>query len=263
MTLESVLAGSSNNVPAGDAKAGETKGASTNENETVPKKQYDELFKKFGEQGNETGELRKFYDSVSPVMPVLEKLDQNPELVKAILEDKISTDLLKTISEGKASVSDAKQVAQAHEEVKKELGAKYDEKSPNEIISAVSRLLDERLGGVKRELSEEFDKQKKLSQFKDDTREFISSHPDFPELADDIEKYMLNANISDVRVGYDAVKGIKLAEKYKDEESSKASEEAKNIAANAAGGSGMNGGKTEDTGDLFEKLVSGRRNPNF
>lgn len=263
ITLESVLAGSFNNVPAGSANAGETNKAQTNENETIPKSQYDELFKKLGEQGNELGELKKFYENVSPVMPVLEKLDQNPDLVKAIMEDKLSSDLLKTISEGKASVSDAKTVAQAHEEVKKDLGAEYKDKSPQEIISAVSELLDQKLNGMKKEVSEELEKQKMLNEFKEETKAFIDSHSDFPELASDIQEYMQKTGVSDIKVCYDAVKGIKLAAKYKDEEEKRATEDAKNLAANAGGGAGMSGGREAGDGDLFDQFVSGRKNPNF
>jgi len=57
------------------------------EKDSISKSQYSELEDKFIEQEKEVKEYRNFFNEISPL---LEKLDSNPEITKAILEDKIN-----------------------------------------------------------------------------------------------------------------------------------------------------------------------------
>ena len=158
--LESANAGSSNHVdpnvanmassgqsidqkPSGNDAGNGTKDEGTKDEKTVSEAQYKELESKLGSQGAELGNLRSFYDDVSPL---LNKLQERPELIDAILNDKISPELIKPVVEGKVSEKDAKEVTKARDDVKKELGAKeYANTSPDEI----KKLIEEKINEVK------------------------------------------------------------------------------------------------------------------
>lgn len=88
----------------------------TGESATDLKAQYEELQTKLGSQGQELGEYRQFFQGISPL---LDKLDEQPELVQAIIDGKVNSELAKAAAEGKVQIEDAAIVSKAHEEVKK------------------------------------------------------------------------------------------------------------------------------------------------
>ena len=160
--LESVNTGSSGDVDPKAANLGnlgestetkdnaaKTEAGKTTE-ATVSESQYKELEIKLGSQGKELGDLRTFYDEISPLM---EKLQANPELVDAILKDKISPELIKPVAEGKVSTEDAKEVTKAHEEVKKDLGKEGYQKTSSDDIK---KLIEEKVNEAKDEFQKTF-----------------------------------------------------------------------------------------------------------
>ena len=112
----------------GSATAGSPIGSAPNPNNigggqapaavTIDPGQHKELESLVGRQGQELGEFRKFF---SDIAPLLDKLDKSPEIVQAIIDGNITSDLAKAAMEGKVSISDAQIVSKAHEEIKKEL----------------------------------------------------------------------------------------------------------------------------------------------
>jgi cupin superfamily acireductone dioxygenase involved in methionine salvage len=239
--------GSANGTNAG--KPGEV----SNNEENVPKAKYDELFTKLGEQGEELGSLRKLFEDTSPL---LEKLNASPDLIKAIMDDKLSDEnLIKAVAEGKVSIADATKVEKASEAVKAEVGAKELEKMSPEKLS---KLIEEKMSGVTKEFKEKIssmEEDKLLEKYENKTNEFISSHKDFPEHAVEIHNYMEEHNILDVEIGYDAVVGKKLQEKMAADSENNAKEEAKNIASNMGGGHSMRGRVISDK-KLVDELIA-------
>lgn len=249
----SAEAGSTNDSANGD-NAGKSNDSQKNEEkETVPKAQYDDLFTKLGENSEELGNLRKLFEETSPLM---EKLNASPDLVKAIMDDKLSDEnLIKAVLEDKVSIKEAEKIEKAHEKVKEEIGKKeYDKSTPEHI----SKLIEEKLSGVTNEFQKKIssiEEERELEKYEAKTRGFIESHKDFPELADEINKYMENNNLLDVSIAYDAVKGKKLQEKIDSETEEKAKEDAKDMAANMAGGGSMRGAVIKDK-SLIDSLIA-------
>lgn len=218
---------------------------------TVPEKQYKELESKFGTQGQELGEYRQFFQSVSPL---LEKLDQNPELVQAILDGKIDKELSKAVLEGKVSVADAAVVTAAHDQVKKELGSGgYKAAAPEDI----NKLVDEKMQVIRKEIEE----RSELDRFQRDALEFIEKTPDFKEFAEDIDKWLDEHDVTDISVAYYAVKGQLGEAAAKKAAEAAAGERAKEMAMNASGG-GINSRYAPDGTPTIDRLVAGRTDPN-
>jgi len=229
----------------------------------VSKKDYEEavkkgqeLEKKMGEQGRELGDTRKFFDEMEPL---LKKLDNQPEVIQAILDDKIDSELAQNIMDGKVSVKEATEVAEAHKEVKKEMGTKeYAAADPKEIEKQVLGKLDEKFENYRSQ--EEQSKTRK--EFMDSVDAFVANTPDFEKYAADIEKFLEeNPNESNIQLIYKAVKQDKMEAAAKAEAEKKAAEEQKNLAANAAGG-GSQGRQIIDNKDLVDELIGGKSNPN-
>lgn len=242
-------------VPA-DGKAGETKPTE----ETVPKSQYEELETKLGTQGKELGEFRAFFDDITPV---LEALQNDPDLTKAIVDGKISSDLLKSLEEGKITKPQAEEITKAHEDVKKELGTEgYKSASKEEVESLVSTRLQEKSKEIDENVSKKISEAEEKRDFQDYITEFINNTPDFPEFSDDIRKWFdEHPDQTDIKVAYDAVSGVATRERYKKEEEARLAEAAKDIASNAGGGSGQQTGKISDDA-LVDKLIGRISNPN-
>ena len=143
----SASAGSASGGDNGSGNAGE---AQVDLDKYVSKSTYEQLESKLGEQGNELGELRKFYQDIAPL---LDKLDAAPELVEAITAGKLDGKLAKAVLEGKVRIEDAVQVQKAHDEVKKDMGNKNFEKADPETLSKlVEDKLNEKIGGVRDEI---------------------------------------------------------------------------------------------------------------
>lgn len=248
--------GSPNDI-SGPANAGEP--AKPTE-EMVPKSQYDELESKLGTQGSELGQYREFYNQISPM---LDKLDSQPELVKAIMDDKIDASLAKAVLDGKVSIKEAETVTKAHEDVKKELGTKqYNAVSPEEIERLVEKKFAEMAKPITENIDTKFSDAEKLRAYESGINEFINTTQDFPEYADRISKWFSShPEQDDIRIAYDAVKGKALQEQYAKTQSVSEAEMAKNMALNAGGGSGMGSGSIDDQ-SVIDKLIAPMSNPN-
>ena len=83
------------------APAGQT---NTTGGATGDTKNYDELVARFGTQGQELGEYRQFFQNIAPL---LDKLDQAPELVQAIIDGKVDKNIAQAVMEGRVDVRDA------------------------------------------------------------------------------------------------------------------------------------------------------------
>jgi hypothetical protein len=247
---------SAENVPA-NGNAGETKPTE----ETVPKTQYQELETKLGTQGEELGDYRKFFEEITPVLEILQK---DPELTQAIVDGKVSSDLLKSLEKGDITKPQAEEITKAHEDVKKELGKEgYQAASKEEIESLVSSRLQEKSKEIDESVNKRILESEEKRDFQDYITEFINSTPDFPEVSDLVRKWFdEHPEQTDIKVAYDAVKKGVLEERYKKEEESRNAEAAKDVALNAGGGSGQQTGKIEDTA-LVDKLIGRVSNPNI
>jgi hypothetical protein len=235
----------------------QTDGSGQPQGNTVDKKIYEELESKLGTQGQELGEYRAFMKSIEPL---LDKLDAQPELIKMIIDGKVTADVLKGLEEGTVTPAAAQAVTKAHEDVKKELGKEgYEKASPEEVKKLVAEQVQAAMQGVTKTIEES----KELQDFERFTNDFIKSTPDFAEYAANITQWFEeHPEQDDIRIAYEAVKGRVLAEKYKDDINKASIEAAKEFAANAAGGSSQSTGTPGGIKDI-DKYIGGNVNPNF
>jgi hypothetical protein len=242
-------------------------GAGTGESEEkvdlekyVDKAQYEELEKKLGTQGEELGEFRSFIKDITPLM---EKLEGKDEIVQAILDDKITPELAKAVSDGKVSIDDATKVAEAHKEVKKDLGKKeYEKTNPEEIEKLVSekvdKIVDEKVTILDKKISDSDNRR----DFEEDVKEFVKTTPDFEEYSDQIADFFKeNPKQHDIRVAYNAVKGEVLSAKQIKDEETLAAEKAKELAGNAGGGTSQ-GATIIQEKDKVDELIGNNADPN-
>jgi hypothetical protein len=215
-------------------------------------KAYGELESRFGTQGQELGEYRKFFQNISPL---LDKLDQSPELVQAIVDGKLDQDIAKAVLEGRVDVKDAAVVQEAHEQVKEGLGKKaYAATSPEDI----SKMVEAQVSKFRQEFEEKSD----LQNFQEYTQEFIKNTPDFKDYADQIDTWLDEHDVTDIEVAYYAVKG-QMSEAAAQKAAEAASgERAKEVMANAGGG-GPTAQFAADGTPLVDQLISGNPNPNY
>lgn len=243
------LEGNTGSAPTGPEMQTST-GQPVNGQDVNLEKNYKELEQKMGSMGQELGEYRNFFHNISPL---LEKLDQNPELVQAIIDGKIDKQLTQAAYEGRISVSDANAVSQASSEVHSELGKKVVETlSPEKI----EKLIEDRANKIRAELEEKAE----LKSFEDKTREFIESTSDFVKYSEAIDKWLDEHDVTDIKVAYFAVKG-----EMSEQEAKRAAEEAakegnRQIVANATGG-GITAQAGPDGIPIIDKLVGGPVNP--
>lgn len=229
-------------VPAGQTQG--TGGADDNV------KAYDELQVRFGQQGQELGEYRQFFQNIAPL---LDKLDQAPELVQAIIDGKVDKGIAKAVLENRVDVRDAVVVQQAHDQVKTELGkTAYEAAKPEEI----TKLVEAQVSKFRREFEEKAD----LKSFQEYTQKFIEKTPDFQVYAEEIDKWIDAHDVTDVEVAYYAVKGKMSEEAAKKAAETAAADRAKDVVANAAGGGQTATAKVTNTA-LIDQLISGRPNP--
>jgi len=239
--------------PVSNTPAGQPGGENTNNGQGVDyESSYKELEKKLGGMGQELGEYRNFFQNISPL---LDKLDQNPELVQAIVDGKIDKQLAQAVIEGRVNVSDAQVVSQANEEIKTEVGQKvYESMSPEKI----EKLVEEKA----KALRAEFEEKSNLKDFEEKTEKFIESTPDFADYAEEIDQWLDKHDVTDIEVAYWAVKG-----QMSEASAKKAAEEAEaqrnqDAVANATGG-GVTAQYAPDGTPVIDKLVGGPSNPIF
>jgi|ERR1035437_3799682 hypothetical protein len=219
--------------------------------------QYKELESLTGRQGQELGEFRKFF---SDIAPLLDKLDKSPEIVQAIVDGNITSELAKAAMEGKISIAEAQIVTKAQEEVKKDLGAKGFEGATSD---EVARLVEEKAREITNNFQKELKERDDLSAFEASVNDFITRTTDFPQYAAAIDKWLDDHDVTDIRVAYYAVKGELSEKEAKKQASIDQAEAAKNFALNAGGGFG--GNKTYIKGDdnMVDSLIASKANPNI
>jgi len=230
---------------------------------TVPESDYKELETKLGTQGNELGELREFYDKISPM---LDKLDSQPDLVKAIMNDKISSELVESVLEGKVSTKEAETVSEAHKKVKKELGkSDYAKASPEDIEKLVADKVEEGIGKAKKEFDKGLSSVKEdrdADKFEGQLTSFIEKTPDFADYAEGVQKWFdENPSQYDIKVAYDVVKGRALAAKAEKDDQEADGEAAKDAAGNAGPGGSTKAGVISDE-KVIDSLIASKSNPN-
>jgi hypothetical protein len=218
--------------------------------------QYEEAQKKLGTQGQELGELRTFFKNIEPL---LEKLDTQPEVIKAILDGKIDVGLAKAALEGKIKIEDAAVVSAAHDQVQKELGKKkYEGASPEDI----AKLVEEKAAGIKEELTRSFNEREELKTFEEKTAYFIANTSDFEKYANDVNTWLQdNPDQDNIEVAYYAVKGKALEKALEEGNESALAELRKEMALNAGGGSSQGGSITVDQ-NVVDSLISRGSAPN-
>jgi len=230
----------------------------------VPKEKYEEFEKKLGEQGKELGDWRDFYGEVSPL---LDKLQERPDIVEAIMDDKISADMANAIADGKFTIKDATEVKEAHDEVKKELGKKeYSRATPEDIEKLVSEKVEAGIKeGLKKnseEVNEKLTNAEEKAEFMKSVEEFVKTTEDFGTYADDINDWFEeHPDQYDVEIAYNAVKGRALSFEAAKSEEVKRAEAQKDLAANAAGGASQGKNIVKDEA-LVDQLIASAGNPN-
>lgn len=250
-TVPAAGAGQTDNSAAAGAQAGQ-------QGQVNPAQNYAELEKKLGEQGTELGQYRDF---IKQVTPILTKIDANPELIQAIMDDKLDTKLVSAILAGKVKVEEAQQVAAAHEQVKTEMGNQaYQNANPADIEKAI---LDKIVPQVTSQIEQKFKTADEIKEFEASVQSFISNTPDFADFSDKISVWLSeHPDQDDIEVAYAAVKGIELSKKFAAEGDVAAAEAAKQAALNAAGGQTPSGGQVNPQRNPIDDLIGGPSNPN-
>jgi len=259
LNLESSDLGSSNTDPSTGGESDKDVDLS----DYISKTEYDQLAEKLGTQGQELGELRNFINTITPM---LQELEENPQIADAILAGKLDGELATAIMEGKVSISDAEKVAQAHDDIKKEMGKEqYTTASKKDINEAVEKRLqsiDEKVETFTRDVTEKLSKSEEKKQFIDKTNLFIQEATDFEEYAEAISTWLEeHPNIYDIEVAYEAVKGRSLTEESKLNAEKKIAEEKKNLASNMYSGQGHSEIIKEDS--LIDTLIGPISSPNL
>lgn len=269
---ENVLKSSPSSNNLGDFDAGKLQKSSglkseekkdVNLDNYVEKKSYEELQKKLTDQGDELGEYRKWFKDEN-VSRLLDKLNENPEIVEAILDNKFDSKLAEAVLADKVKIEDATEVAEAHEEVKKELGTKeYEDTSPEEIEKLISEKIEKKTEEIRRSLENNISDLEKTKEFNERTNDFVKNTKDFTEYADEINEWFEeHPDQYDIEVAYNNIKGKHLIKKSEKEEGANAGEVAKDLAANAAGGQSQ-GTSVPDKKNAIEELISPIRDPNI
>ncbi len=218
--------------------------------------QKENLEKVVGRQGEELGELRKF---MSDMAPLFEKLDSNPELVQAILDGKIDKDLTKAVIDGNITIGEAKVITEAHTSVQKELGEKkYDKTSADDI----AKLVDEKVSEIRGEFMKKIKEDEELRSFETNVSDFITNTPDFAKYAEDVNQWLEEHDVTDIRVAYYAVKGELSEKEARDRAAIDQAEYEKNLILNAGGGNSRvtySGGEAER---VVDSLIASKASAN-
>lgn len=214
-------------------------------------KAYKELETRFGSQGQELGEYRTFIQNIAPL---LDKLDQAPELVQAIIDGKVDKEIAQAVMEGRVDIRDTAIVQKANEQVREKIGEKAYEMATPE---AISKLVNAEVSKFRKEFEEKAD----LQNFQDYSQKFIENTPDFQEYADEIDKWLDTHDVADIETAYYAVKGKMSESNAKKAAEAAAGERAKELLSNASGG-GQTAQYSPDGTPLVDTLIAGRPNPN-
>lgn len=216
--------------------------------DVVPKSVYDQLESRFGAQGNELGQYRTFFESITPL---LDKLDKEPELVQGIVDGKITGELAKAVIEGKVQIGDATAVQAAATAV--QTNPDNQGKSPAEIEALIEKKAQE--------LRQEFEAKSELQSFEQMTQKFIETTPDFADYADEIAKWLDSHDVTDIQIAYWAVKGQMSEAAAKKAAESAAGDRARDMVMNAVGGNSP-AQYAHNNPALVDQLISGRTDPN-
>lgn len=256
---EVIQKGPSANMP-GEKPVETPKVDEINLEDYVKKTQYEDAEKKIGEQGKELGDYRSFFKEISPL---LDKLQEQPELVEAIMGGKIDSKLAEAVLADKVKIEEATKVAEAHKEVKKALGTKeYAKTSAKDIEKLVADKVKEHIAATEKSLKSDMSNMEERREFESKVNDFIAKTEDFPEYAGAINEWFEDhPNQYDIEIAYDAVKGRGVSKKIKEEEEAKAAEAQKNMAANAGGGQSQ-GAQIVQGEEILDKLIKRRSNPN-
>jgi len=246
--------------PSSNANNEGEKKEDVNLSDYVPKTDYENLVEKLTEQGGELGDLRKFFNEISPL---LEKLHSDPELAEAILDDKINSSLLQDVLSGKINKEDATTMTSAYKEVKKELGDKKLETLNSDAIEElVEKKMQEKMSKVEKDLTHNISEIEEKRSFEKSVESFINTTSDFPEYADAITKWLEDhPDVYDINVAYYAVKGENEAQKAVKDKEKEEAEIAKGNALNASGG-GSQGGRMPSQTPTIDDFIGGPSNPN-
>lgn len=252
----SAVAGSAEGA-SGSGSAGE---AAIDLDKYVPKEQYESLEGKLGEQGEELGKLRGYFNDTHEFIRLF---DDAPKLVDAIVTGKVNEDLAQKIIDGKVTIAEAEKVQEkAHEEVKKDMGdKKFKDADPELIASLVAEKVAEQIKPVKEEVKGEIESFKELQAEEKKLEEFVKETEDFEDYAEDIIEYYKEHEEADIETAYHVVKGRALAKKAAEDKQKRETEEAKNAAARPSSGQGSRTGVIEDE-DMIEKFISVPKDPN-
>lgn len=217
--------------------------------------QYKELEKKFGSQGEEVGKWRTYFQGVNPL---LSKLENQDELIRAIMDGKVDSELAEAVLEGKVSIQDASNVQEAHSKVQEKMGKEeYAKATPEEI----TKLVEKEVSKVKGEFDKKLTEVEERQEYKEKLATFVSSTPDYQEYAQAIAEYFAkNTDKDDIEDAYHIVKGKSLGKKAEEQKFKDAAEKAKEIASNASGGSSQQTGLKKEGG--IDDLIGTSVNPN-
>jgi len=228
--------------------------------ETVPKDTYDNAQKLIGKQGEELGQLRSFVEELTPL---LDKLQAQPDVIQAIMDGKIDSELAKAVLEGKVGVEEAQVVTEAHDKVKDDMGKdKYEATSPEEISKMVEQQVEAKMSKERDSFRQGLGELENKQDFIKSVDQFVSSVPDFREHADDVTQWLDDhPDVYDISVAYEAVIGRKALMSAKESGAVEAAEKAKELAANAAGGTGAVTANVDEQ-ELVDRLIGSATNPN-
>lgn len=232
---------------------------SDKKDETVPKSQYTELETKLGTQGKELGEGKAFIEEITPL---LSKLEGREDLVKAIMEDKITPELFEAAIKGEVSTEEAKTTTKAQEDVKKDLGKDYAKTSPEEVSKLIADKIEVAVSKSEKKIDKRMSDVEQMRTLEDQVNAFIANTSDFAEYAPAVTQYMKDhPGLDDLEVAYDAVKGKTFTKAAADKAQEEEGEAAKEVAAAAAGG-GVTKTKVIEDPDVIDSIIGGVSNPN-
>jgi hypothetical protein len=268
--VESDDSGSSQQPNAAGPKAGEPAngdGGGDSREEVVSKEEYEKALRQInesqrliGEQAREVGELRSFYDELTPL---LEKLQNQPQLIKAILDDKLDANLAQAVLDGKVGIDTAKAVNKAHTEVKKSMSrSEYEQATPEDIERLVSAKVDELISKKTAQIDRSLSDIENRRMFEQRVEKFVENTPDFNEYASQVVQWLDDhPEQYDISVAYEAVKGKEVLTKAEESKKRQEAEAAKELAANAGGGIGSKAGGI-NAEKMLDRLIAPISDPN-
>lgn len=148
-------------------------------------------------------------------------------------------------------------MTEAHDQVQKELGKRYEKVSADDVAKLVEAKVAEATRGMESKMAESED----MRTFESSVNDFVSRTPDFMQFAPEIDAWLDEHEVSDIEIAYDAVKGRVLTRMMADGSADSLAEASKMLAMNAAGGSSRSDAANYDS-SLIDSLIGGRSNPN-